>query len=383
MSSDLRSALPGPVRRLRRAVGRLPGAWPAYVALRRALWEGRAAFHGLRMGRAATRLRALVAADGPRDQTPSARAPLPASARTILAPVPPAEAARCARTAHVLAEAGAGARLLDWREHAGATEFVVDGDPPPGASERTAEMLRAGRLVERRGAPADAPAFARYALADHRAELARVLDAEGTRRLHFGREYRLRGGRYLYQSVPELGRGGRRDTLRRWRLISERLDALDLGVRDRLVLDVGCNAGMMLGAALADGAAFGVGWDRPEIAELGRRLLGGLGYTRFALVGADLGEHHRLAPDVPPGPAALLDGCVVLYLAIRHHVGFVADLADLPWRVLVYEGGEEETAGALETTLAPLRERCAFTIADRRDYRDGEGRPRPLAVLVR
>jgi NAD(P)-dependent dehydrogenase (short-subunit alcohol dehydrogenase family) len=46
-------------------------------------------------------------------------------------------------------------------------------------------------------------------------------------------------------------------------------------------------------------------------------------------------------------------------------------------------GREEETAAELEQTLSPLRDRCDFTIAYRLDYRDGEGRARPLAILVR
>jgi hypothetical protein len=278
---------------------------------------------------------------------------------------------------------GAGARLLDWRAEQGATTFVFAGEEPAGAEEHRKALVRAGRLVERPGIAVTAPAVERYRLADSRAELARVLDDDSTEALHFGREYFMRGGRYLYQSVPELARSGRRDTNRRWELITERLKMRGLGLQDRLVLDVGSNAGMMLAAALAEGAAFGVGWDRPDVAALGGRVLGGLGYTRFEMVGADLGEGYRLVPHVPAHVAPLLNGCGVLYLAIRHHVGFVADLADIPWAFLVYEGGEEETAAELESTFAPLRERCAFTIADRRDYRDGEGQPRPLAILVR
>ena len=35
----------------------------------------------------------------------------------------------------------------------------------------------------------------------------------------------------------------------------------DDSLRMKVVLDVGCNAGMMLAAALSDGALWGLGWD--------------------------------------------------------------------------------------------------------------------------
>ena len=59
-----------------------------------------------------------------------------------------------------------------------------------------------------------------------------------------------------------------------------------LAVSERLVLDVGCNAGMMLAAALADGASWGVGWDLPEVSQRAEALLLALGYSRFDLIGA-------------------------------------------------------------------------------------------------
>jgi hypothetical protein len=156
-----------------------------------------------------------------------------------------------------------------------------------------------------------------------------------------------------------------------------------LSVSERLVLDVGCNAGMMLAAALADGASWGMGWDLPDISQRAEALLLALGYSRFDLFGRALSQRSELGPDLPPHLRPLMNDSLVLYLAIRDHIGFVADLGELPWRALVYEGGETESAARLEEALAPLRQRTTFRVASAVDFRDGEGLARPLAVLLR
>ena len=210
-----------------------------------------------------------------------------------------------------------------------------------------------------------------------------VLSDDARSDLHYGREAATRGGRYLYQTVPLVGAVGRRDVGRRWERITGLLDGVAVSVRDRAVLDVGCNAGMMLAAALADGAAWGVGWDLPAVAQRARVLLWRLGYTRFDTVGAELAADYVLAQDVPAHVVPALPGSIVLYLAIRHHVGFLTSLATLPWEVLVYEGGETESAGRIDDALTDLAALCSFDVAAAIDFRDGEGAARPLAVLVR
>jgi hypothetical protein len=367
-------------RSLVRRVGRrVPGAWTVYKGLRYVVWEVRAAYHGLRTGPLAR-----FGSGGSIEQRPSAAAPPVPGAADRDTTVPIGEAAGLARVGNLLAAEGAGPPLHDWRPRPdGTTTFVLGADAPPGAEARETALLSKGRLRRRAQAAPGGLALERYEIADPRAEADRLLNPDTRKRLHFGREYKLRGGRYLYQSIPLLGQSGRRDTARRWQRIESALGRAGVSVKDRLVLDVGCNAGMMLASALAGGAAFGLGWDMPEVAQLGDRVLHALGFTRFELFGADLGEAYRLGDDVPAHVAPLLSGSVVLYLAIRHHVGFVGDLADLPWKAMVYEGGEEETAAGLEETLAPLRARTEFRLVEAVDYRDGEGRPRPLAILVR
>lgn len=210
-----------------------------------------------------------------------------------------------------------------------------------------------------------------------------VLDGKPTRALRFGRERMFGKRRYSYQSIPAAGHPGLRDSAHRWRKISSMLAESGLAVSERLVLDVGCNAGMMLAAALADGASWGVGWDLPEVSQRAEALLLALGYSRFDLIGGTLSPRYELGPDLPPHVHPLMNDSLVLYLAIRHHVGFVADLAELPWRALVYEGAETESAARLTETLAPLRQRTKFSVASAVDFREGDGLTRPLAVLIR
>lgn len=210
-----------------------------------------------------------------------------------------------------------------------------------------------------------------------------VLDGDATRTLHFGAEHIVGDGRYLHQSVPTAGRPGRRNTARRWRKISSMLADDGLSVSHRLVLDVECNAGMMLAAALADGAAWGIGWDLPEVSAHAEALLLALGYTRFDLIAGTLNPRHELGSEIPRHLNPLLDGSIVLYLGRRPHTGLVAGLGSIPWRALVYEGGETESVATLEEALAPLRETTEFRVASAVDLRDGEGLARPLVILIR
>jgi len=211
----------------------------------------------------------------------------------------------------------------------------------------------------------------------------RLLDEGAVSTLHFGRERLVGDNRYLYQSIPTTGQAGRRDSARRWRKISSMLAEHELSVSNRLVLDVGCNAGMMLAAALTDGAAWGLGWDLPQVCGPAETLLLGLGYTRFDLFGTTLDPNYRLEPNVPGHLLPRLNGSIIFYLAIRHHAGFVADLGSVPWQALIYEGGETESVARLEEALAPLRQTADFTIASAVNFRDGEGLARPLAILIR
>jgi hypothetical protein len=323
------------------------------------------------------------------------------------APAGSADLADALRAANLLYARDMGPRLFDActleLEGGFVTAFVVahagESPAPPAQASALAdeltELVDAGELTAP-GAGWSDPANFRASSADCRyvgfehlraprgsRHLKQLVDRGARRDMHFGSEFVLRGGRYLYQSVPSAGAAGRRDSPRRWRMLSSLLGSTGEGVAGRVVLDVGCNAGMMLGAALGEGAEWGLGWDVPSVIARARPLLRGLGFTRFDMFGCDLTPDYPLSADVPSHIAARLEGCVVLYLAIRHHVGFLRELATVPWRTIVYEGGEEESTATLDDDLAELRAMCGFRVAEAVDFRDSETARRPLAILQR
>jgi hypothetical protein len=204
----------------------------------------------------------------------------------------------------------------------------------------------------------------------------------GTETLHFGGLRPLRNTPYLYQRIPGIRQPGKRNTEQRWSLITDELAKLWISVAGRAVLDFGCNSGMMLHSAMAAGAAWGVGWDLPPIADLATELLHSLGTTRFTLVGCNLNEDYQYLRDVPSHLSSTLDESVVLYLAVREHVGLVRQLGQLRWRALVYEGHQGERLGELEDHLRPLLNN-GVAIVRRGQLAGGYSSARPFAILLR
>jgi hypothetical protein len=72
---------------------------------------------------------------------------------------------------------------------------------------------------------------------------------------------------------------------------------------------------------------------------------------------------------------------VILYLAIRHHIGILDALASLPWEVLVYEGAEGEALEDLRAMPRQLGGRCE--LVELASVEDGDCSPRPLAIFRR
>jgi hypothetical protein len=224
--------------------------------------------------------------------------------------------------------------------------------------------------------------FQNFFLRDHVAHVEALLN--GAREtVHFGDRSLLRGGRYLYQQVPGWSRAGKRDTGLRWERIKALLAQAGVGVSGHVVLDVGCNMGMMMAEALNDGALWATGWDRPAVIGHTGGILSGLGYTRYNLAAAELSKDYPLPADVPPHLHHLLDESVVFYLAIRHHVGFLDALQTLPWKVMVYEEAEHRSLEQMREVLGELQGMVPCRIAGAELFEDGDCGRRPLAVLVR
>jgi hypothetical protein len=224
--------------------------------------------------------------------------------------------------------------------------------------------------------------FQNFLLTDHEAYLTKVAH-QAAESSHFGDESFLRGGRYLYQTIPGVNMPGKRDTFHRSKALQGLMEEADASVSDRLVLDIGCNIGMMMAQYLKMGAAWCHGWDRARMLLHTEHVLLALGCTRFSITGADIFDGQPLEDDLPQFLKPALDGCVISYLAMRGHVGWLRALARIPWSFMLYEGHEDETAADFEQHINELREMVDFSVAGFRYYVDGDSDLRAIALLKR
>lgn len=208
------------------------------------------------------------------------------------------------------------------------------------------------------------------------------LATEAAEKSHFGDTNVLRGGRYLYQSVPGVKLPGKRNVANRMETLSELLKTAGVSVTERVVLDVGCNIGMMMAEYLRLGAKWCHGWDRPVVTPHTERMLLALGCTRFSTTGTDITRSRALVDDLPAHVAASLDGCVISYLAVRGHLDWLDALKQIPWSFLIYEGHEGETREDFETYLLNLRSLTSFELGPESTYIDGDSEERTVAILL-
>lgn len=155
-----------------------------------------------------------------------------------------------------------------------------------------------------------------------------------------------------YQSRPELGLQGSRDT-------EHRIQALhleDIDWRGKTVLDLGCNLGAFSFYADRQGALRVVGVDRPMLAGPMREVANLLGYWNVDFVGAELpdqADRIRAATGI-----GRFD--VVLALSVCNHVGGYAPwIADLCKDMLILEGhggdAPEHYVASLDRDFAKLK----------------------------
>ena len=204
-----------------------------------------------------------------------------------------------------------------------------------------------------------------------------------TEESHFGDRSLLRGGSYLYQSIPGVRLPSRRRIEDRIGPLHELLNSAGVSVERRLVLDFGCNIGMMMAQYLKLGARWCHGWDRAVVTPHTERMLLSLGCTRFSLTGCDIEASRAVESDLPEFLDPLLKSSVISYLAVRGHLGWLDALARIPWTFLIYEGHEDETLEQFESFMSELKQQIRFQVRGVRDYRDGDSDPRTLALLVR
>jgi hypothetical protein len=78
-----------------------------------------------------------------------------------------------------------------------------------------------------------------------------------------------------------------------------------------------------------------------------------------------------------------LEGCVISYLAIQGHIGWLDELKEIPWAFMIYEGHEGETTQQTLRLLAEFNKQVSFRIAAQGEYADGDSEPRTVAILIR
>jgi hypothetical protein len=224
--------------------------------------------------------------------------------------------------------------------------------------------------------------FQNFLLVNYEAYLMEIAREAG-QASHFGEQTILRGGRYLYQSVPGVNLPGKRSIDDRLVVLLRLMEEAGVSVKDRLVLDVGCNIGMMMAQYLKLGAKWCHGWDRDRVTPHTEGMLLALGCTRFSTTGGDISLDQPLEENIPSFLHSALDGCVISYLAVRGHIGWLDALARVPWSFVMYEGHEGETQKDFEEHMNEFRAMANFKVGGLSYYTDGDSGERPVAILVR
>jgi hypothetical protein len=222
--------------------------------------------------------------------------------------------------------------------------------------------------------------FQGFMLKDGQQYLSQV--ADGIREdVHFGNKHWIRGGKYLYQSIPGLA-VGKRDIDARWRFFQDLLQKHGISVEGSVVLDVGCNAGMILYSALVHGASWAVGWDRPNVASAAQRLLLSLGMTRFNIYGADISSEPGFSFPLPPniGPA---HSAILFYLSMVKHIGLPDSVNKLPFKVMVYEDHFGASLPEAKSHLQKIEQGWGLDLDEITSYRDGDGSEEHVVAILR
>ncbi|HJP91488.1 MAG TPA: hypothetical protein VJ875_06005 [Pyrinomonadaceae bacterium] len=224
--------------------------------------------------------------------------------------------------------------------------------------------------------------FQNFALTGYATYLKKVAK-DGADASHFGDKSILRGGRYLYQSVPGLDLPGKRHPEKRAEVLHVLMNTAGVSVENRLVLDIGCNVGMMMAQYLKLGALWCHGWDQEVVVPHTEKLLYALGCTRFSTTGGVITQSTDLRCALAPHLKSHLNGCVISYLAVRGHINWLEVLKDISWAFMIYEGHEGETTEQSLRYLEEFKKTVPFRIAAQGEYADGDSEPRTVAILIK
>lgn len=209
-----------------------------------------------------------------------------------------------------------------------------------------------------------------------------VLAGDAAEQTHFGDTLLVRGKRYLYQSVPGVKLPAKRDVENRIKTLTKLIEQAKVNIAGKMVLDVGCNIGMMMAQYLKLGAKWCHGWDRATVVPNTERMLLALGCTRFSTTGTDITLERSLQSDLPEHVKDLVDGCAISYLAVRGHLNWLEDLGRIPWSLMIYEGHEGETLAEFQEHVAGLQKLKKVKLGPVATYIDGDSEERIVALIL-
>ena len=219
-----------------------------------------------------------------------------------------------------------------------------------------------------------------FSLGDYQSYLENVA-LKASARSHFGEKSYLMGGKYLYQEVPGLNRVAKRSPSDRYKTWKELLSKNNLTLKDKIIIDVGCNLGLMSAQYLKDGAAWIHGFDMPEVIEHTEAVLLTLGCTRFSLMGTKLSQDTDIMSQIPERFQRPTLPIVISYLAIRGHIGWIRSLANVPWDFMLYEGHEEEDKKQSLKYIEQLKKIKPCHILEEGWISDANSSPRYIAII--
>lgn len=219
-----------------------------------------------------------------------------------------------------------------------------------------------------------------FAIGDYYSFLKSVA-LEASAASHFGQKSYLMGGKHLYQSIPGLNMGAKRSPAERFKTIKKLLDQADALLNDKLVLDVGCNIGLMGAQYLKEGASWLHGFDMPKLIKHTEKVLLSVGCTKFSLSGSILSDQVSLIEQLPDFLKENLHNSVISYLAIRGHIGWIKELALIPWLFMIYEGHQEEDMEMSRQFIQQLNMLRPCSIVSEGWIADANSTPRYLAII--
>jgi hypothetical protein len=198
---------------------------------------------------------------------------------------------------------------------------------------------------------------------------------------HFGDKSFVLGGKYLYQSVPGLHISAQRDPEERINTIMSLLKDNGITIKEKVILDIGCNIGLTSAQYLRHGAKWVHGWDIERVVKHTERILLGVGCTRFSLTGKKLNAESNITEDIPQ---FLKDKEVIIsYLAIRKHIGWMRDIANIKWRYMIYEGHAREPEEDTIKFVKQLNEIVKTKILTQSVIKDANSPERTMAIIER